>query len=105
MIGKLCEHAAREISNGGLPVIYTELPAAVQGSIARHFNLDISPGDLACMTATAARHSKHPRREFEPDGESKRAEASDALRAATARWISPHYEKLAREMRRSRVGL
>ena len=96
VIGRLCEHAAREIGETGLPVNYTELPAAVYGSIARHFSLEISPEDLARMTATAARHSKHPRREFEPDGESKRAEASDALRDAAARWISPHCEELKR---------
>ena len=96
VIGKLCEHAARDLRNGGLPVNYTELPAAVQGSIARHFKLEISPEDLARMASLASRHSKHPRREFVPDGEGKRAEASDALSQAAARWISPWYEKLQR---------
>jgi hypothetical protein len=95
VIGKLCEHAAREIGETGLAVNYTHLPEAVHGRIASHFNLDISAEDLARMTALVTQHSKHPRREFQPDSDSKRAEASAALREAATRWISPHYEKLA----------
>ena len=48
------------------------------------------------MEEAAAYHAKHPGQKFEPDGEGKRRELSDAAEAAAERWIGPHYRQLER---------
>ena len=101
VIGRLCELVTAGLDDHGLLVNYTQLPEAVWGEIARHFNIKVSTDDLRLMREASARDSKRPRLRFDADrfeahGEHKRREISDAVRQAAARWILPHYEELER---------
>jgi hypothetical protein len=96
VIGKICECAAQHMDDLGMLVNYAQLPEAVWSGIARRFGARFSPDEIARMQTAALRDAKRPRQRFESDGESKRREVSDAVRAAAARWISPHFDELER---------
>jgi hypothetical protein len=96
VIGRICECAAQGMDECGMLVNYTQLPEAVWGNIARRFGVGFSPDEIARMRTVALHDAKRPRQRFQADGESKRLEASDAARAALARWISPHFDELER---------
>ena len=96
VIGRLCEHAVLGMDDHGLLVNYTQLPEAVWGNIARHFNAEFSPVDFDQMQEAAAHSAKRPGLRFEADRESKRAEVSASVREAAACWILPHYKELER---------
>jgi len=49
--------------------------------------------DHALMEAVGARDAKNPAEIFAPDSPAKLVEAAPALRAASARWAEPHYER------------
>ena len=102
VIGRICECAAQRMDKCGMLVNYAQLPEAAWGSIARHFDVAYSPEELARLRQVALYHAKRPRQRFEADGESKQLEVSDLVRAAAARWISPHYEELERRRQTGR---
>jgi hypothetical protein len=103
VIGRICECAALRMDKSGMLVSYTQLPEAVWGGIARRFGVGFTPDEVARMQAVALHNAKRPRQRFEADGESKRLEVSDAVRAAAARWIWPHFYEL--ERLRSAAGI
>jgi hypothetical protein len=101
VIGRLCERVATGVDDRGLLVNYAQLPEAVWGEIARHFNIEVSTDDLRLMQQVNSRDAKRPHLKFEADrfeadSEHKRREVPDAARQAAARWIRPHYEELER---------
>jgi hypothetical protein len=96
VLGRLCEAACVGLRASGLPVNYTQLPEAVGREIASHFGIRFTPGEKECMNEAARFHAKHPRQPFEPDGEYKRRELTEAAREAAALWIVPHYAELER---------
>jgi hypothetical protein len=104
VLAGICKSALEHADDKrGLFVNYDELPGAVTGSIAKHFRAQFSPDELSRMNAAAQFDAKTPRLNFEPDAAKKRAEASDAVRHATAKWVLPIYEKL--EMLRTKVSV
>jgi hypothetical protein len=96
VIGRICEYAAQRLDELGMLVNYTQLPEAAWSGMARRFGARFSPDEIARMQTAALHDAKRPRQPFEADGESKRREVSDAVRAAAARWISPHFDELER---------
>jgi hypothetical protein len=95
-IGRLCECAADALDDRGLLVPYTELPDAVCGAVASHFGLEFSEPEIARMHEVAGYHAKFPRSRFEADGETKRQEVTEEVRAAAACRIEPAYRELER---------
>ena len=59
----------------GLFVNYNELPAAVSGTIARHFGLELTGGDKARVEAATRLDAKNPFAEFESDADEKKKRA------------------------------
>ena len=95
ILAKFCEAAfENRFDEKGLFVNYAQLPDAVPGVIAQHFHLSFSPDELDQMNVATQFDAKTPQLNFEPDGERKRNEATEAARQAAATWIEPLYEKL-----------
>lgn len=100
------EHAARvlalicdaALAHVGDPlatfVDYEELRDFVTSDLPRHWSLPLCPDDLARMDAAARRDAKNPVLPFEDDRLSKRASASEEIRAAAERWLDPIYARL-----------
>jgi hypothetical protein len=95
VIGRLCEsaaHAMKITDHNGMLVNYSQLPEIVWTDIARHFRLDLQPGDLARMQQATLRNAKQPGITFQKS----RHEVPDPVRAAAAQWILPYYNELER---------
>ena len=56
----------------GLFVNYNELPAAICGSIVRHFGIELTDADKACVEAATRFDAKNPYTDFESDVEAKK---------------------------------
>lgn len=95
VIGRFCEQglSLAERPNGKL-VNYTQLPEAVTGEITGHFKVTLTDHELHSIQQASIRSAKRPYEAFEPDSDSKRAEASAQVRAAANKWVRPFYEKL-----------
>jgi hypothetical protein len=63
-------------------------------TILPHFGVACSEAECAAMTQAARYDAKMPSFEFAPDGDAKRKEATEAMRAATERWLSDPYRRL-----------
>ncbi len=72
---------------------YNELPDATWISVAECFDLDLQADDIAQMRELAQLDPK-TKIFFAADSERKQKEATEAVRAATERWIAPVYEEL-----------
>jgi hypothetical protein len=100
-IGRICECACLGLQGAGIdatgmPVNYAQLPGAVWGDIARHFGVSFTSDEIRQMRGVALFHAKRPRQRFEADEENKLREASDSVRDAAERWVSPYYRELER---------
>jgi len=98
-IGRICECASLGLNEGGIDatgmsVNYAQLPEAVWGDIARHFGVSFTSDEIEQMRGIASYHAKRPRQRFEADEENKLREASDSVRDAAERWVSPYYREL-----------
>jgi len=101
VLGALCTAVAAHAGAANL-VDYDELvahgngapPPALARDIPRHFGLDPDDADPARLAAALARDTKRPGERFEDDRASKRAAATEAVRAAADRWIAPHHAAL-----------
>lgn len=69
---------------GGLFVDYSDLPGALFTRILPHFNVSPTAAQRDAMAAASRLSAKRPEMAFEADGEQKRLEASDEVRAAAA---------------------
>jgi len=78
----------------GLLVDYAGLPAAVDARVFPHFGLQPDAGERDAMNAAWRQDAKRPAFEFSPDSDTKRREATDAVRTAAERWVAPAYRRL-----------
>jgi hypothetical protein len=93
VLAKTCEAVMTHWHlGGGLLVNYDELPDAVWTRMLPHFG--VAASDVESLRAVALTDAKQPHRAFASDSADKRRDASDAIRAAAARYISPVYEAL-----------
>jgi hypothetical protein len=79
---------------GGLLVNYRELPEALFASILPHFGIACGEAERAAMTEAARYDAKTPSVAFASDGEAKQLKATEATRAAAARWLNDLYRRL-----------
>lgn len=79
---------------GGLLVNYRELPEALFATILPHFGVACGEADRAAMTEAARFDAKTPGVAFASDSEAKRMKATEATRAAAARWLDDPYRRL-----------
>ncbi len=98
---RYCARALAHICDGGLQaaarcdallVNYTELPQAMYNRVFAHFGLAL--GDLPAMLNHSHRDAKSPGQRFESDSAAKQAAATPNLRAATAKFLQPVYDRL-----------
>lgn len=95
VLAVLCEAAARHYPAGdGRLVNYADLPEALFTTVLPHFGVDPSDDEAAAMRAAGARDAKAPGQDFIPDGEAKRREAGDDLRAICERRVGEAYRRL-----------
>jgi len=87
------EEAMRKYS-GGLLINYQDLPDALETRIAQHLGLELDPSALTAMRARYTQNAKSPNQTFNPDSDSKHAEANDEIRALTAQWLDAPYGRL-----------
>ncbi len=75
---------------------YHRLPPAVWNELAAYFGLELGPGDVTRLEQLSRLYSKDEtgQRVFAPDGEEKRARASQAVREAAARLVTPELARL-----------
>jgi hypothetical protein len=85
---------------GGLFVDYAGLTDAIERDILPHFAIAPDGVALSAIRAVTARDAKTPARTFEPDGATKRGEASDALRTAAATRLDHLHRSLVERSRR-----
>jgi hypothetical protein len=72
----------------GLAVEYSTLRDKLPSLLRHHFGLrDCDEAEQAAMQAAAARNAKNPALPFAADGEEKRRQADDSLRALADRWL------------------
>jgi hypothetical protein len=103
VLERVCVAAIGQLgTSGGLPVNYTQLPAAIP-EILDHFGIKAKTADLAAMATVAMRDAKAPSRPFAGDGAAKRKAASAAVRGAAERHLAHLYGRL--EALRSKPGL
>ncbi|MDE1160658.1 MAG: sulfotransferase [Acidobacteriaceae bacterium] len=77
---------------GALLLNFTELPAAMFGRVARHFDLRLE--DFPAMLEQSRRNAKEPMMPFVSDSSEKRASASLQVKAATETYLRDVYERL-----------
>lgn len=78
----------------GLPVNYADLPAAAWTTVAGHFGLRPTAGEIARLTAASGRDRKKGDQPFTADSAAKRKAAPDALRSLAERWMRPAHDRL-----------
>ncbi len=99
VLGSICETAAKHLAaHGGLAVNYTQLPQAIETTVAQWFGVDWNTAELANLREVAHRDAKNPHFEFSPDldRDMKRAGAAPSLRAAVEAWALRGYRDLER---------
>jgi hypothetical protein len=95
ILARFCSAALKHADDrNALLVNYDQLPEAVTGVIASHFNLSFTPDELARMKEAGQFDAKTPQMFFEPDAARKRTDASDNARRAAASWLEPLYDQL-----------
>lgn len=93
LLERYCGIAIAHHRDGGMLVEYRELPEAVCGKMLDHFGLRYDATELAAMAAAAQFNAKNPAKRFQPDGETKRRNASDRTREL-AQGLAPLYDRL-----------
>ncbi len=81
-LAEICRAAAAHHDSDGLLVRYDSLPGAVTRQIVPHFGIAANDSVLAAMAHVAERDSKTPMLAFALDSETKRLNASAAVRTA-----------------------
>lgn len=80
------------VAFGGLPVNYSELPAALEGHLGEFFGLDA--GQREQVFSVVRQHAKQPDQMFVPDSEDKHREASERLKERVAFRAEGPYQAL-----------
>ena len=95
ILAKVCQNVIKPLQNGdGLAVNYEQLPAAVEQTILKHFNFELSGNDLEIMNVATKFNAKNPYLNFSGDTESKKKEASAAAIEAAEKLVNPIYREL-----------
>ncbi|MEJ2817327.1 aspartyl beta-hydroxylase [Caulobacter sp. CCG-8] len=95
VLAALCEAAARHYpAGGGRLVNHADLPEALFTAILPGFGVALSDDETTAMRAAGARDAKAPGQDYVPDGEAKRREAADDLRAISERRVGDAYRRL-----------
>ncbi len=95
VLAALCEGAARHLAQGGGRLVnYRDLPQALFTTILPWFGVIPSQDELEAMRAASGHDAKAPEKAFAPDGEAKRREADDALKAICERRVGAVYRRL-----------
>jgi len=98
-----CSAALQHLDSGnGLLLHYSQLPGAVGTSLARHFGLSLSSGELATMAEVSTYNAKDPTFAFQPDSDRKQQAATLEMRGLAAERLGPLYQAL--EAARLRQG-
>ncbi|NOK13197.1 hypothetical protein [Corallococcus exercitus] len=91
--GCLARYARKAREHEGprcLWVDYARLPGMVHSHLLAHFGLQVDAAQRARMEEKGRYRAKgNTRQPFVPDGEAKRAEATEAIREAVKRWLTP----------------
>ena len=95
VLARICEPVLQQYSKGKtLLVDYRQLPQAVWTTIMPHFGIECSDSDRTTMAEAARYDAKTPSIEFTPDTDSKRQDATGAIRAAADEWLGELYHRL-----------
>ena len=95
VLAKIIEPVVQQYGEGGgLLVNYRELPQALFATILPHFGVACDEADRAAMTEAARYDAKTPSIAFASDSEAKQHRATEATRAAAARWLDGPYRRL-----------
>ena len=95
VLGRILEAGALHCAqDGGRPVHYEELPAAVETTLAATLGIDPHAADRRAMAEVLAMDAKTPQLPFEPDSERKQREAPAALRDAVLQFANAPYRAL-----------
>jgi hypothetical protein len=78
-----------------------ELPEAVPGRLAAHFDLDPAAVDRAALAAVMARHAKRPYEPYVDDRAEKQQDVSAVIEALVAFVVGPAYRELLRRRDRA----
>ena len=78
----------------GLLMNYSELTAALDDRIPKHFGIAPGTQESAALHAVIARHAKQPHTEFKSDVVEKRAAADKEVMALATRWLDEPYRAL-----------
>ena len=78
----------------GLLINYAALPDAIETEILPHFGIELTETARPGVAAAARRDAKAPNTAFAPDSAAKQRDASEAVRAAVARYLADPYRRL-----------
>jgi len=90
ILARICEAVLAHGAGPERLVAYDEFPDALEHRIAPAFGLPFGAAERAALHVDA----KQPGRRFVPDGDGKRADVTDEIRAATERFIAEPYARL-----------
>lgn len=93
-LAEFCRSALRFADDKGCFVNYRHLPQTLWGRLARHFAISFTPEEVEAMQRATAFDAKSPERQFHPDSDQKRDEATPALKELAGRELQSLYHKL-----------
>ena len=93
-LAEFCRSALRFADNKGCFVNYRHLPRSLWSWLAGHFGISFTQAELETMQSATALHAKNPERQFHPDSEQKRNEATPALKELAGRELQSLYHEL-----------
>jgi hypothetical protein len=95
VLAKICDAALKSFRlESTLLVNYRQLPDAVCSTIAEFFGVEYTRDERAHMLHAAQFDAKNPSMNFLSDTDQKKLEASEPVREATEKWVTPLYEQL-----------
>jgi len=95
VLARVCEAALQHSKNyGGMLINYLQLPEAVRTHILDLFGVEVSVSEMEVLERVAMMDSKNPSFAFVEDSKRNKKGATEAMRAAVAKFLSPIYEQL-----------
>jgi hypothetical protein len=96
LLASRCNAALQAFGDGrnARLVNYDQLPGLLSTSILPHFGVTPSDEELDRMSAAGRQNAKNPAKLFQDDRRSKERDATDEMRAAADRYLTPCYEQL-----------
>jgi hypothetical protein len=96
VLAAICRAAlAHQHTGRALFIDYRQLPHAVESLLPEFFHVAYSADERRLMQSVVQRDAKNPFMQFAADTDAKHRAATDAVRAASARWLDPLHEQLA----------